>query len=68
MLNYLMCLIRGHDYERVSHESVKPREKFNFSQVYGFTFSMEAIMLGYTKTVQVCKRCGKVKITKSIGQ
>lgn len=67
MINFLLCMIRGHKYETVSHTSHAPRfSKFNCS---GYVpWSIEAGMVGYTKTVQICKRCGKVHITQSLGE
>lgn len=69
MLNHLICLLKGHDYELKSHDSFPPEPfKFNLSQVMGVPFSFQAKLLGYTKTVQICRRCGKVHVTMSLGQ
>jgi hypothetical protein len=66
---FLTCLIEGHDYELISHKSFGPRlTKFNTDDMNSLPFSFHAGVIGYTKTVQICKRCGKVNITQSLGE
>lgn len=71
MIKHLICLIYGHNFETVSHGSHKPKDslKFNMDRFIGeLPFSFEASLVGYTKTVQVCKRCGKVHSVTKLGQ
>jgi hypothetical protein len=66
---FLTCLFQGHDYELISHKSFGPTlTKIQADDVYSLPFSFEAKLVGYTKTVQICKRCGKVNITQSLGE
>lgn len=67
MKKFLTCLIQGHDYELISHNSFKPRLG-NIESEGALPFSVHAGLIGYTKTVQICKRCGKVNITQSLGE
>ena len=57
----------GHDYELLSHNSVGPNgfDTFNYQGHIPQAFQMRIV--GYTKTVQVCKNCGKVKTTITLG-
>lgn len=69
MKKFLTCLIEGHDYELISHKSFEPiLTKFNTTHMNNMPFSLHAGIIGYTKTVQICKRCGKVNITQSLGE
>lgn len=69
MKTFLTCLIEGHDYELISHKSFEPiLTKINTSNMNSIPFSFQAGLIGYTKTVQICKRCGKVNITQSLGE
>lgn len=68
---FLTCLIEGHDYELISHKSFGPRltpTKIKADNADSIPFSLQAATVGYTKTVQICKRCGKVNITQSLGE
>lgn len=66
---FLTCLIEGHDYELISHKSFGPTmTKIKADNIHSIPWQVHAQMIGYTKTVQICKRCGKVNITQSLGQ
>jgi hypothetical protein len=68
---FLTCLIEGHDYELISHKSFGPTNIINnikADYASSIPFSCHADLVGYTKTVQICKRCGKVNITQSLGE
>lgn len=69
MKKFLTCLIQGHDYELIPHKSFKPRlSNIESDNAGALPFSFHAGFIGYTKTVQICKRCGKVNITQSLGE
>lgn len=68
---FLTCLFQGHDYELISHKSFGPTNKYSKIEAdfaSSIPFSFHADSVGYTKTVQICKRCGKVNITQSLGE
>lgn len=66
---FLTCLFEGHDYELISHKSFGPTiTKIEADSASSLPFSIHAKLIGYTKTVQICKRCGKVNITQSLGE
>jgi len=66
---FLTCLIEGHDYELISHKSFSPTiTKIQADNMHDIPWSFHAKLIGYTKTVQICKRCGKVNIIQSLGE
>jgi hypothetical protein len=69
MKTFLTCLFQGHDYELLSHKSFGPRiTEIKADNTNSLPFAFHAGVIGYTKTVQICKRCGKVNITQSLGE
>ena len=71
MINLVICLIYGHNFEIISHTSNRPNDSFRFEMTRfqgELPFSFEASLVGYTKTVQICKRCGKVHSVTKLGQ
>jgi hypothetical protein len=71
MKTFLTCLFQGHDYELLSHKSFGPKItaiNLKADDINSIPFSLHSQMIGYTKTVQICKRCGKVNITQSLGE
>lgn len=69
MIKALFCLISGHNYELMSHKSIGPSGIKSYRSETGFfPESMEMQLVGYTKIVQVCKKCGHIKTTISLGE
>jgi len=64
MIKFLQCLILGHEYEIASHTSVPPKP---LEAQGDLSFSLEMIVVGYAKTIQTCRRCGKIKTTTTLG-
>jgi hypothetical protein len=66
MIKTLLCSINGHNYETINHNSVPP-SLINFKADGYIPDSLEMKLVGYTKTVQICKTCGHVKTTTTLG-